>query len=226
MQVARFVSLVIPALGLFTACAGEDPGRVPASAPTAGTRTRGALRAGAPSRDVTVSDGRIRVTIGQPNSTVAGIAPVSLVVDLETVVAWRGDTGLDVTVVDSELPAPNVITTVRANFIETIENNADGIEQSWRFEEAPGEAGDLAIAVGAAGLDYLGSDAGGLHLRRAGELDVSYSHGTWIDSSHTSAVPAHFDGGRILLTVPASVVAGSTFPAVLDPKIVVTPIIT
>jgi hypothetical protein len=54
---------------------------------------------------------------------------------------------------------------------------------------------------------------------------VSYSHGTWIDAGgHATAVPARFDGGRILLTVPADVVSRSTYPAVLDPEIVVTPI--
>ena len=37
---------------------------------------------------------------------------------------------------------------------------------------------------------------------------------------------ANSQGNRILLTVPASLVARSTYPAVLDPKIVVTPVST
>jgi hypothetical protein len=37
-------------------------------------------------------------------------------------------------------------------------------------------------------------------------------------------VPATFIDGRIQLTVPASVLTSSSFPAVLDPQIIVTPI--
>jgi hypothetical protein len=33
-----------------------------------------------------------------------------------------------------------------------------------------------------------------------------------------------YDKNRIMLTVPADIVANSSFPAVLDPKIVVTPL--
>lgn len=143
---------------------------------------------------------------------------------LQTIAASRGDVALDVTVLSSEVLSPNVVTTVHASFAETVEYGSDGIEQSWYFEQAPGTTGDLTIVVGTTGLDYVSTSTDGLLLRRTGELDVHYSHGTWLEAngSHTP-IPARFDHGRILLTVPASLVARSTYPAVLDPQIIVTP---
>lgn len=221
-------ALVMSSLTLFGACLGEDASRGPATNTGADTHTVVTMGAGAQLHDVTVADGRIRLTISPSQADGPhGSATVSdsLVIDLETVAAWRGDTSLDVAVVGSDLSSPDVVTTLRTDFVETVQNSPGGVEQSWRFERAPGKAGDLVLAVGATDLDYLGSDDRGLYLRRAGELEVSYSHGTWIDAGgHAWAIPARFDGGRIVLTVPAAAVASSTFPAVLDPKIVVTPI--
>ena len=64
----------------------------------------------------------------------------------------------------------------------------------------------------------------GLLLRHAG-VNVDYGNGTWIDANgRASAVPAHYGNGRILLTVPAKLIQESTYPAVLDPQVIVTPI--
>lgn len=107
---------------------------------------------------------------------------------------------------------------------EIVQGDADLAEQSWQFEQPPGTTGDLTIAVGTTGLDYIGATSDGLRLRRPDGVDVGYSHGTWIDASGIrSPVPAVFDRRRILLTVPAAVVADSVFPAVLDPVIVIPP---
>jgi len=217
------IALVAASLSLFTGCMGEDR-----RDPAGDTRTTVAVGAGDQVQGVAVTDGRIRLTAShtataERHSSLT--ASASSAIELETIAASRGDAVLDVTALGSELSAPDVVTTVRASFVETVQNNPDGVEQSWRFERAPGKSGDLVIGIGIDDLDYLGSDDRGLQLRRAGELDVSYSHGTWIDAAgHEWAIQARYDAGRILLTVPASVVARSTYPAVLDPKIVVTPI--
>ena len=64
----------------------------------------------------------------------------------------------------------------------------------------------------------------GLLLRHAG-VNVDYGNGTWIDANgRASAVPAHYGNGRILLTAPAKPITQSTYPAVLDPQVIVTPI--
>jgi hypothetical protein len=145
---------------------------------------------------------------------------------LETIAASRGGVALDVSVVGSELTSPGVITTVRTSLVETIETLPDATEQSWYFEQAPGRTGDLVVVVGVTGLDYVSTSAEGLLLHRPGELDVRYSHGFWLESNGTrTPIPATYDRGRILLTVPATLVARSTYPALLDPKIIVTPVI-
>jgi hypothetical protein len=146
---------------------------------------------------------------------------------LATIAVTRGDAAVDVTALDDSTSAPGVESIARGDFVETLQPVADGIEQSWQFDRAPGSAGDLTVAVDASGLDYVSTTGDGLQLRLPGAFDVGYSHGVWVDASgHRTAIPARFDHGRILLTVPAAVLASSAFPAVLDPVIIVTPIIT
>ena len=160
-----------------------------------------------------------------PHATGALIELGSAAVELHTAAAWRGDTALDVAVVGTQQPAPDVVAAVRAGFVELVQTGTDWAEQSWRFDQAPGTAGDLTIAVGTTGLDYVAGDATGLSLRRAGEFSVHYSHGTWVDAKGNRwAVPARYELGRIVLTVPGDVVAHSAYPAVLDPRMLITPI--
>ncbi|MEV4264003.1 hypothetical protein [Kribbella sp. NPDC049584] len=146
---------------------------------------------------IDVSSGRIKITAG-------GSA-----VYLQTVGAWAGDNG----------------TTVRGQITEKVQTSGGSAEQSWTLDHAPAASGDLSIAVAATGLDFAGTTDTGLLLRRTGDMNVSYSNGTWIDADgHATAVPAHYVNGRILLTVPAKLITESSDPAVLDPQIIVTPI--
>jgi hypothetical protein len=181
---------------------------------TVGTAGAASAPPGGQAQALNVTDGRIQVTAG-------GFSVI-----LETAGAWRGDVALDTTVRTSTVTGPGLATTARGAFAETVREDADGAEQSWGFDQAPGTSGDLTVAVAVPGLDLVGATDTGLRLRSAGQVDVSYSNGTWVDAAgHATAVPARYDNGRILLTVPADVVAKSSYPAVLDPKIIVTPII-
>lgn len=166
--------------------------------------------------------------VGQVGPSVNGavIELAGAAVEVHTAAVWRGTTALDVDLVAAEA-TPELAILVRACLVETVQRAAGGVEQSWRFERAPGAAGDLIIAVAATGLAYVGADAAGLQLRQPGGVEVRYGHGTWIDAKGTRwAIPARYDQGRILLVVPAAVLAASSFPAVLDPQIIVTPILT
>ncbi|MDB4928631.1 MAG: Flagellar hook-length control protein FliK, partial [Myxococcaceae bacterium] len=94
-----------------------------------------------------------------------------------------------------------------------------GVEQTWRFDARP--AGDrVALGVTLAGLSLEGAGDEGLRLRAPGGAMLRYSHATWVgaDGART-AVPARWDGGRVVLEVPAAVVARTAFPAVLDPTV-------
>ena len=158
------------------------------------------------------------------STTTSAVIELGGPAELETVAATRGTSALDTTAQRSALTGPGVVTTTRAAFIEVVEQQADGFEQSWSFERSPGSDGDLVIAVGMNGLEYVGTTSDGLSFR-ASSFSVNYGNGTWIDAGGVrSAVPATYSGGRILLTIPASLVNQSPYPAVLDPQIIVTPL--
>ena len=140
-----------------------------------------------------------------------------------TVAVTRGLTTLDVAPVQHTTTTTGVETIARSRFVETLQPLPDGTEQTWSFAQAPGSAGDLTITVDAGGLELKSTDSDGIELQQRGAFEIRYSHGTWIDAHGTqTAIPTRFDHGRIVLTVPADVVNASMFPAVLDPKIVVT----
>ena len=102
---------------------------------------------------------------------------------------------------------------------EILENKPDGAELSWTFPAKPAGEGDIEVRVAASGLDYAGVTAGGLHFReRASSLGIRFGHATWIDASGTRTdVAARWDGGEIVMTVPASAVESGSYPAMLDP---------
>jgi len=102
---------------------------------------------------------------------------------------------------------------------EQLRNGPEGVEQSWRFAAPPGGSGDLEVRVALAGGAFVGQSEAGLHFS-GGKLGVRYGHATWIDAlGMETAVPARWDGSAIVLRVPAAIVDGSVYPAVLDPII-------
>jgi hypothetical protein len=108
---------------------------------------------------------------------------------------------------------------VRADHVERLQNGEAGVEQSWRFDAMPAGAGDLVVEVRASGLEYAGETPGGLHFRDpVSGLGFRYGRATWVDGAgaKSEVVPA-WDGERIVMRVPAAVLAASTYPAVLDP---------
>ncbi len=83
--------------------------------------------------------------------------------------------------------------------------------------------GTIAIERGAAvesGQQTVASSRTGLHFLSGDRLGASYSHATWVDAGGTSwRIPVAWDGQRIAMRVPASVLGRSSYPAVLDPVI-------
>ncbi|MEZ4362730.1 MAG: hypothetical protein R3B48_21235 [Kofleriaceae bacterium] len=237
----RHTYLTALLLGLAASCQSGEPSRQPAPPPvdTGGPLAPGpeatvgqdydlarvtfsthgsGFRGGHETHQVDITNGLIEMTAVEPRHD--GGARRSPTFGLQTAAAWRGEIALDATPMTSALSAPNVVETVRHGFRETVRNSPEGIEQSWHFDRAPDGEGDLLVAIEATGLDYAGATDGGLHFRRAGELGVRYSHGTWVEADGTRwAVQAQYENGRIVLAVPADIVAGSKYPAVLDPTV-------
>jgi hypothetical protein len=180
---------------------------------------RGAgFRAGHQTHQVDVTNGLIEVIALQPQG--AGPARRSPTLGLQTVAVWRGEVNLDVAALGTATTAPNVVETRRADLVEIVQNTPEGIEQSWRFDRAPQGQGDLMVAVDASGIDFAEATATGLHFRRAGELGLRYSHATWVDAAGDRwDIQAQYEHGRIVLAVPADVLASSSYPAVLDPTV-------
>ena len=93
-----------------------------------------------------------------------------------------------------------------------------GVDQSWSFAKAPSGQNDLRIELGASGLDYVQETDKGTTLRRRMSRGIRYGIATWIDAAgKRTIVRETFSGGTITLTVPASLVAASAYPAMLDP---------
>jgi len=132
----------------------------------------------------------------------------------------RGEEELAAVDARTWLDADGTISIERGAATEVIENREDGIEQSWRFASEPAGDGDLLVEVAVSGQQTVGSSRTGLHFLSGDRLGASYSHATWVDASGTSwRVPVAWDGQRIAMRVPASVLDRSTYPAALDPVI-------
>jgi MYXO-CTERM domain-containing protein len=102
---------------------------------------------------------------------------------------------------------------------EQLANGYAGVEQSWTFPILPAGSGSLEVRVAIAEGRFVGESEGGLHFT-SGALGVAYGHAIWVDALGVrTPIEARWDGGAIRLDVPAAVLEGSVYPAVLDPVI-------
>ncbi|MBM7115691.1 TolB family protein [Archangium primigenium] len=131
----------------------------------------------------------------------------------------RGGTPLSSHEATGQVQELGSLLLARSAVAEHFRNGKDGVEQSWSFEQKPLGAGDLEVQVPVKHGRFLGETAQGLHFASGSTgLGVRYGHGTWVDAAgQRTAVPARFEVDRIVLSVSASVVEGSSYPAVLDP---------
>lgn len=193
----------------------------------------GPVVTGGPGPAMEVVDGEIQLTVPTPADGTASY-------ELSTVAVHRGRTPVDLTVVGAVAPDPDTVVTIRKEVVETAQRVTAGVEQSWCFTRLPGAGGDLVVRVssyvatakrGNIVPAYPGADAAagkypeGVPLHYPDLLDALYQHGIWIDAAGRRwPVTARFVDSAVELTVPSRLLAETTFPATLDPKIVVTPI--
>jgi hypothetical protein len=109
----------------------------------------------------------------------------------------------------------------RGDVVEHLRNEPAGVAQSWAFAGRPAGRGDLVVRVRVGGLELAAEDADGLHFRdTASGLGLRYGHGTWIDAKGLrTPIAVAREGDELRLRVPAAVVDGASYPAVLDPVI-------
>ncbi|MFP2924988.1 Ig-like domain-containing protein [Pyxidicoccus sp. 3LG] len=151
-----------------------------------------------------------------PASTLEG-APLML----GTPRLMRGERRLGTDPAKGQLEQDGHLALARGDVTEHLRNDEDGVEQSWAFERAPAGSGDLLVEIPVAGLTYRGVTGTGLHFADAStDLGFRYGHATWVDArGQRTSLEARFSEGRIQLRVPAGVLDGSAYPAVLDPVI-------
>ncbi len=107
------------------------------------------------------------------------------------------------------------------SFVERYDLQVGGLEQSFVIQERP-NAGDLVICGSVTSPLQLaphGAEHGALSLRLAdGRAIVEYGVAVAIDAAGVrTPITTATDGKAITLRVPADVVAGATFPLVIDP---------
>ncbi len=112
------------------------------------------------------------------------------------------------------------IVMPRGAAVESLHNDIDGLHQEWAFASSPG-TGDLDVDLAVSGYAYAGTTIGGVHFAGDGAM-VRYSHAVWSGADGRAwPINTTFDeaSGHIHLTVPAAVMAKTSFPALLDPTI-------
>jgi len=175
------------------------------------------FRGGYRTHDVTVTDGVIDVTPWHRDPA-TGQRRSGGAIGISTLAVAIGDRPL-AEGVGAPRQAGNVLQIPRGGVIEQITNREDGIEQSWHFDAQPA-AGDLTVEVDVAGHRFVEATASGLHFQSDRGLGFRYSHAIWRDAAGAVwHVEARYEHDRIVMTVPEDVLAGSVYPAVLDPTV-------
>lgn len=129
----------------------------------------------------------------------------------------RGTRALSLRPVGHRLEGRTEVTR-RSEFDATRSPRAIGIEEQWRFDQAPRGEGDLEVALDT-NAEWLATTSYGLAMQLDGSR-FNYGHGTWVDATgRRTPIPARWVQGRIVLRVPDLVVNDTIYPAVLDPII-------
>lgn len=133
----------------------------------------------------------------------------------------RGEQHLESGTPAAAVREDQTLAITRGTVVEHLENNEEGVEQSFEFAARPAGRGDIEVKMAVSGESFAGKTEGGLHfVDPASGIGVRYGVATWVDAKGTrTTVDADFVDGRIVLRVPEAVVESSVYPAVLDPII-------
>ncbi|MFO0551787.1 MAG: hypothetical protein U0271_25600 [Polyangiaceae bacterium] len=184
----------------------------------------GRVTAGHSTHAVDVGDSRFEFTPFFPVSSddPAPVAVPGAPIGLETIAVERGETEIAEAAADAVIETDGTVSIARGPVVEHLENEEEGVEQSWSFAAMPEGEGDLVVRVRVDGTQgYISSTETGLHFDDPlTGLGVRYGVATWIDANgNETTVTPTFEGGEIVIRVAADVVAQSAYPAVLDPVV-------
>jgi hypothetical protein len=184
-----------------------------------GFRAEGAeLRAGYATHDATVRDGVAELTPYHHAANGERIAGGKLGVETGAITREDGTVlgGSSVTRTNSA----GAVEITRGAAVEVLTNREDGIQQEWKFAQAPAGTGDLTVEVQVSGQAFVRQTDSGLHFKSSAGLGFRYSHALWLDAAGKEwPIQVAWQDDHIAITVPADILAESTFPATLDPTI-------
>ena len=166
---------------------------------------------------------RRRLLLARARGAASGAALASRALELETTSVGRRGYECIQAEVQADVGADGEAQRVFATCSERWTNRAQNAEVAFDFPARPSGSGDLVVTLrarvdGSASSVRAESGDEGLRLVTAKGERFRFGHGAFIDAAGVrTSVPARFRDGRITLTVPAAVVDGSSYPAVLDP---------
>ncbi|HWO23033.1 MAG TPA: hypothetical protein VNO30_30035, partial [Kofleriaceae bacterium] len=168
-----------------------------------------AFRGGHATHDVVVVDGIVDVTPWHRDPA-TGQRRSGGAIGLSTTGAAVGETELSIGAGAARQVAQNVVEISRGALVERITNREDGIEQAWRLDAPPAGGGALTVEVAVAGHRFVAATVSGLHFQSERGLGFRYSHAVWRDASGAAwDIEARYEAGRIAITVPDEILAGS-----------------
>jgi MYXO-CTERM domain-containing protein len=170
----------------------------------------GAFEATLPRAHVRFERGRLQVLS-------RSIEPFS--VEIETMSIGRNGDAAPATGVYLERDGHLVIP--RGSAVEHLRGVEQGIHQSFRFEKPPAGTGALEVRLRMRGVAYTGETRTGHHFTSdAAGLGLTYGAATWIDASgRKTPMAVQVEAGELVLAVDEETLAGSAWPAEIDPII-------
>ncbi|MFT3775395.1 MAG: MYXO-CTERM sorting domain-containing protein [Minicystis sp.] len=137
----------------------------------------------------------------------------------ETAYVGRGGARLATAKGEGRIEQDGHLAIVRGAVTEHLQNDEDGVEQSFAFAEEPAGNGDVEVHVRVTGQDYAGETATGHHfVDPITGLGVRYGAATWVDArGERTTLEVAWDGQELVITVPNAVAEGAVYPAVIDP---------
>lgn len=170
------------------------------------------------SQSTNVADGIVSFT---PYTYTGGQRTPHAPITLETTRIAADDTVLAGAANSTSLDDDGGVSIARGDIVEHLHNDPDDLHQEWSFATPPSDAdADLVVEVTVSGYHYQQTTASGLHFVGADGAMIRYSNAVWVDAAGGEwAISAEYEDGLVRMTIPSSVLAESTFPALLDPTV-------
>ncbi|ATB31292.1 PKD domain-containing protein [Melittangium boletus] len=130
---------------------------------------------------------------------------------------FRGEHPLEFPAAQGEVRDDGSLVFARGGMETRLANGEDGVEQHWRWRQAPPGEGALRLRVPVQGSAFAGETGQGVHYADASGAGVRYGQVTWTDAAgHRTELRAFSRGNFVELRVPEELLSRSVFPGTLS----------